>query len=375
MPLLRGGVRGRSHQGLVQRIPLSTGQVLQATRVPDMSAPRPRRPGSCGGPSQGGRGAVNAGTDGSGTPGLIGKCDNASRVVKYVAIFGYRYSGVDLMGMGIHDTRVVADLTRHDPDAPDPEEPVVSDGTGMGAVEHQDDLVESVGAVLSPFLQSIDVSWELVNCWPRLFLQFTGTFDGEGTLTFLVSTDILGDFQVHSLSIVTPVEREHSEQELRSAATEMETQYTDFISLFVIPVALSYALSLGLRAIEAVASPLTIGMDLGTLLAMLAAWTVIFVSYLAYLFYVVDEGIVHPFGAATALATLLGLLFPGLAYALRMAWFMSGLWELLRPLDAMPSGPLRIGLWYAAIALVKVAVLVTCVYCISRFLTMGLENS
>ncbi len=47
------------------------------------------------------------------------------------------------------------------------------------------------------------------------------------------------------------------------------------------------------------------------------------------------------------------------------------LWELVRLFDAMPSGSLKTGVWYATIALLKVAVLVIFIYYIAHFLAMG----
>ncbi len=328
-------------------------------------------------PFRGGHGTVYPSIDGQESACLIAECNKSLPVVEYVAVLGYRYSSPELVGMRIHDTSVVADLTRHDPDAPDPDEPVVSDGTGMGAVEHQDDLVESVGAVLSPFLQPIDVFWELVNFWPRLFLQFTGTFDGEGTLTLLVSTDILGDFQIHSLSIATSVEQGLSEQELQNVVAEMKTQYDELISEYAVPTALALTVGLGWKAIEAVASPLNIDTSLGVLLVMLAAWTVAFVSYLVYLVHTVDEGVTSPLAAAGALTTfLIPFLGDGsMRLVLGRAWCMSGIWRTRRPFDlGLPSGSRKIGLWSATVVLVKVAVLVTCIYYIVKFLEMGLRN-
>ncbi|MCF2138394.1 MAG: hypothetical protein K9W43_14275 [Candidatus Thorarchaeota archaeon] len=321
------------------------------------------------GPFQGGQGAVYASINGQSDGYPIAECDNASRVIKYVAILGYRSSSYNLVQMRIHDINVVADLNRHDPTAPDPDKPVSFDGTGTGVTEQPSALVEGVSAVLSSFLQAFDVYWDLINFWPRLFLQFTGLIDG--TLKLLVSTDLRGNFRIHTLNIESSAEHEHTEAELQNAATEMETQYNDFISRFVFPVAFGLTLALGLKAIETVASPLVIGTNLGVLLVMLAAWTVAFISYLVYLNYMVTEGLTHPFAAAAALFGLIRLLYPGIGYALGMAWFMFGLWTLLRPFDALPSGSLKIGLWFATIILLKIAVLVTCIYYIAKFLAIG----
>jgi len=57
---------------------------------------------------QGGHGAIYSSIDGSGDAYLIGECDNASRVIKYVVLLGYKYSHYNLVDMRIHDINVVA---------------------------------------------------------------------------------------------------------------------------------------------------------------------------------------------------------------------------------------------------------------------------
>ncbi|RLI47458.1 MAG: hypothetical protein DRO73_11650 [Candidatus Thorarchaeota archaeon] len=63
----------------------------------------------------------------------IAECDNVSRVIKYVAVLGYCYSSYDVVEMRVHDIRVIADLNRHDPTAPDPNVLQEFDGTAEGA--------------------------------------------------------------------------------------------------------------------------------------------------------------------------------------------------------------------------------------------------
>ncbi len=139
-----------------------------------------------------GRGAVYARTGGSGTPSLIGGCDNASRVIKYVAVLAYRYSGVDLMGMRVHDIRVVADLTRHDPTAPDPDEPVGDDGTVTGQTAQAKTLAESLFETVQEYLTVYWTGW-----WPTLHSLITFSPVPEVNMCLHFSIDILGSFQVH----------------------------------------------------------------------------------------------------------------------------------------------------------------------------------
>jgi len=115
------------------------------------------------GPFQGGHGAVYATIDGQSYGYPIAECDNASRVIKYVAILGYRYSSVNLVGMRIHDINVVADLNRHGPTAPDPNVLQEFDGTAEGA--NSELLAEPTTQSAESHIQ---VWWDLDSWWPVL---------------------------------------------------------------------------------------------------------------------------------------------------------------------------------------------------------------
>ncbi|MHA2033974.1 MAG: hypothetical protein ACTSX3_01580, partial [Candidatus Thorarchaeota archaeon] len=87
------------------------------------------------GPFQGGHGAVYATIDGQSYGYPIAECDNSSRVIKYMAVLGYCYSSHDVVEMRVHDIRVVADLSRHDPTASVSDEPEPYDGTHEGKAD------------------------------------------------------------------------------------------------------------------------------------------------------------------------------------------------------------------------------------------------
>ncbi len=111
----------------------------------------------------GGNGGIMASIDGQGDAYPIAECDNASRVIKYVSIFTIRYASYGMVELRVHDIKVVADLTRHDPNAPDPDVPQKYDGTGEGA--NNELLAE-------PTTQSaesnIQVWWDPDSWWPIL---------------------------------------------------------------------------------------------------------------------------------------------------------------------------------------------------------------
>ena len=83
-------------------------------------------------PFWGGHGAVYATIDGQSDGYPIAQCDNASRVIKYVAVLGYCYSSYDVVEMRVHDIRVVADLKKHDATAANSSGRVVSNGPSSG---------------------------------------------------------------------------------------------------------------------------------------------------------------------------------------------------------------------------------------------------
>ncbi len=158
---------------------------------------------------------------GPATPGPIGECDNAPRVAKYVAVSGYRHSGFDLVGMRIHDIKVVADLTRHDPDAPDPEEPEESDGTvdGCYAEVEPSPAVQSLLDDIQGLPEQVVAWWE--GWWPRIHLSLTVSTPAGGTATLHVSVDLLCDFRVEGCEIDTPVDDRMTDAQEQSWAVHV----------------------------------------------------------------------------------------------------------------------------------------------------------
>jgi hypothetical protein len=147
----------------------------------------------------------------------IGECDNASRVIKYVGILGYRYNSYNLVDMRIHDINVVADLNEHDPNAPTLPPPtqdpnpgggsttIPSDGTPGGTVQ---------GGTLSPAIQCwTDSANQLMNqiqswwegFWPRLHIMLSLITPMNGVAVLHVSLDLLGDLQGENSELTSPV--------------------------------------------------------------------------------------------------------------------------------------------------------------------------
>ena len=57
----------------------------------------------------GGDGAIYLSIDRSGDGRPIGECDNASKVIEYVVLYGTKYYSTPLVDMRIHDINIVAD--------------------------------------------------------------------------------------------------------------------------------------------------------------------------------------------------------------------------------------------------------------------------
>ncbi|RLI56194.1 MAG: hypothetical protein DRO93_11435, partial [Candidatus Thorarchaeota archaeon] len=147
------------------------------------------------GPFQGGHGVVYASIDGQSDGYPIAECDNASRVIKYVAILGYRYSSVNLVGMRIHDINVVADLNRHDPTAPDPDAPQESDGTVGGLTTtriHQTMNYYAEEAANRYFMGNLTGPWPTYHVYLLL----------DGLVLLHITIDILNTVQIVEICLL-----------------------------------------------------------------------------------------------------------------------------------------------------------------------------
>ncbi len=116
---------------------------------------------------------------------------NASRVIKYVAILGYRAYSYPLVEMRVHDINVVADLDQHRPP-----EPVALDGTVDGAATNSNRATQESSSqrVAAEYLKGY---WTLP--WPVYHLYVLAT----PTLTLLhVAIDLLFTIEVLQIGII-----------------------------------------------------------------------------------------------------------------------------------------------------------------------------
>ncbi|RDE14475.1 MAG: hypothetical protein C4K49_07655 [Candidatus Thorarchaeota archaeon] len=127
-------------------------------------------------------------------------------MIKYVVTVGQRYSTYSLVDMRVHDINVVADLTRHDPTAPDPEEPIGYDGSTEGALGDPENLGPSSQIrrdLLLDQMASIVFSW-MSQLWPRLLGAYEAFTEYGGHMVLQISVDLLGDTRVESAFFDTP---------------------------------------------------------------------------------------------------------------------------------------------------------------------------
>ncbi len=142
---------------------------------------------------QGGNGAVYSRIDGQGDQYPIGECDDASRIIKYVVIQGDRFKSDALLQLRVHDINVVADLNRHDPTAPDPEEPQEFDGTVEGA--NNELLAEPTTQSAESYIQ---VWWDPDSWWPILH-ELTEFYIDAILYTIHYAVDLLESIQLVDL--------------------------------------------------------------------------------------------------------------------------------------------------------------------------------
>jgi hypothetical protein len=158
-------------------------------------------------------GAIYSSIDGSNS--VIGSCDNASRVIKYVVLLGYRYSHYNLVNMRIHDINVVADLNAHDPNAPNPDEPVEHDGT-------YESRIKSAKTAAGPYVTNAEssVTFYWTGWWPWCHITVYLVTSPACTLDMHVKVDLIGSFEVvdtrsnfFGLQAMTESEQETAEHE------------------------------------------------------------------------------------------------------------------------------------------------------------------
>ena len=258
-------------------------------------------------------------------------------------------------------------MNEHDPNAPNPNNPVELDGTTPQNLAVQPEI-ESFWETIA---NGIFAEWRLVNYWPRLFLTFVSNINGEAEANVELSTDILGDLQIHRMQIASVDEEGMTDTELQSTTQQAYNTYQDLIVRFAVPFALAALLRFTMLGLEVLASPLALTTSLGTLLIMLGAWVVLFLSYVAYMIWLVDNGLAHPWAVMGAFLTLLLSMFPSIITAASNGWRLFNLWREYRPFGGPGTANANKGIWFVAVFFVKLSVILVCAYFAAYFFNLG----
>ncbi|MFW9845734.1 MAG: hypothetical protein ACFFD6_03215 [Candidatus Thorarchaeota archaeon] len=136
-----------------------------------------------------GQGSIYAGRGDNPYTYLIRAVGNASRVTKSVVIEGLRYGSSPLIDMRIHDINVEADLSRSNPNNPDPEEPVNFDGSEQGLSPKTQAQVDSH---LTDASGQVQTWW--TGPWPMLHISTNSQF------VFHMAVDLLGTAEIYDSS-------------------------------------------------------------------------------------------------------------------------------------------------------------------------------
>jgi hypothetical protein len=173
----------------------------------------------------GGQGGIMTSIDGAGDAYPIGECDNASRVIKYVAMWGGRYSSYSLVQMKIHDINVVCDPNVHDPNAPSIPPPTQDppsggsqvhtecDGTQLPKSHTAETTLSSFEGSASNFLSCYWTGW-----WPTLHFVINFSPYPSATISVGIWVDILGMWGIDSFSFQLVNEASMSDSQINALA-------------------------------------------------------------------------------------------------------------------------------------------------------------
>ncbi|MHA1741209.1 MAG: hypothetical protein ACTSVD_03855, partial [Candidatus Thorarchaeota archaeon] len=256
----------------------------------------------CWGPFQGGYGAVYASIDGQSDGYPIAECDNASRVIKYVAILGYCNASYDVVEMRVHDIRVIADLNRHDPTAPDPDAPAVSDHTNVGF--NPCDEAMSFAEVIADMVAANTICW-WSGWWPVLHTRTSGTLDSGATYEYQIAIDVLGSATLETMFLQTPLDDDLDETGLQTMVDEGIDEFLQ--EAFPVELAALYAAQIIMFAIDVLLHRMKSLPTPGEL-AILGALLVSYTAAMFLVLYATWDGVVtHRIGPAAAFGALFGI--------------------------------------------------------------------
>ncbi|MGV9169816.1 MAG: hypothetical protein ACOC38_07755 [Promethearchaeia archaeon] len=248
------------------------------------------------------QGAIYSSIDGQGSSYPRANCDNASRVIKYVGILGYRYKSYNLVDMRIHDINVVADLNAENPNAPEPGEPVEYDGTIQG-YEPDSEAISFVDLLADSANANTESWW--TGPWPVLHTRTLGVLSSGASYSYEISTDILGSSQLEGMTIDTPQDDSMEDITIQGMVDQGITEFLK--EAFPLELALAYAAQVIMLAMDILLHKMT---SLPTIdnLALLAILLALYTEAMFLSLYAIWEGIInHRIHTAAAFGALFGL--------------------------------------------------------------------
>ncbi|NWF96572.1 MAG: hypothetical protein HXY34_10575 [Candidatus Thorarchaeota archaeon] len=258
------------------------------------------------------QGVIYSTIDGQGGGLPIAAVDNASRVIKYVVILGYRYQSYSLVDMRVQGINVVADFNRHDQNSPSPTEPVESDGTANGAAECHGGAQALFEAKLGEAANMVSLYW--TGWWPTLHFVVQRELMTDVVISIHLAVDILGNveieaFNVEFLGIQDMTEGEADDMVGRVRPLSHSTVGTGSPSGYFLGI--GGAMYTAARIIAAFTPPASAHLE-GLFMGMLGLATALIVTGLILLAQAVAQNTTDPFQAAftfigAALAAILAI--------------------------------------------------------------------
>lgn len=300
--------------------------------------------------------------------GDLGPVANPYRLVQYLVIRMARYADYAVDDLRLHAIGLYAGLSTTVPD------PVGADGTPEGTIPDDNDYVNNI---IQSVFDNIIPMWKLVNFWPRLFIDVDGSTTDGADYSVSVSTDILNDFQIHSLSISIEAEESRTPQQIEEDAQALSDIYLEYIVKYAIIAILGFTLGSLWRIIDTASSSI---INLSTFLAvvgLMTCWIIAFAGFLYILEWLIspDGGQRDPWAAATAILGLMCGLFCGIFLDAYCA-----VWPLLKhftewvPYDGITKVKMWEMRWSIISFVLKIVIFIVCIHFHARYLSLGVIN-
>ncbi|MBN2229080.1 MAG: hypothetical protein JW779_05760, partial [Candidatus Thorarchaeota archaeon] len=233
-----------------------------------------------------------------------------------------------------------------------------------------------VEIVINSTFNEIVPYWLLINFWPRLFVDVFGSTTTGAIYAISISTDILGDMQIHSLFISTEAEEGRTADQIEEDGYNIVDITLDFIGRYASIIVLGSVLGLLWKAIDSLSA---IIVNLPTFLAvigLMAYWLVAFVGFIFIIEWLVspDGDGRDPWAGAGAMLGLMLAFFAGpLWAAITGLWAIAGWYEKWNPWGGFTQSKMWNFKWFIISFVTKIVVLVVCLHFFARYYAMGVN--